>query len=108
MPEQAVQSSAVAQGELAVVPRNPNPWWRRIAFWRAIAGMGLAAAIAVSIVLIELSTTLAARTNRYLHRVQAMNQAMAQMRHHIISMEHRGAADVQRASTDDILKRIIA
>jgi hypothetical protein len=106
MPEQAAQSTAVLQ-EIAT-PKNRNPWWRRIAFWRAIAGMGLAAAIAASIVLVELSSTLAARTNRYLHRLAAMNQTVMQLKHHLIAIEHRNAAVAQRASTDDILKRIIA
>jgi len=109
MPQQLAQSPPVASSAtLAATPKSRKRWWRRIAFWRAIAGMGLAAAIAVSIVLIELSNTLAARTNRYLHRLQVMNLTVAQMKHHLISIEHRSATDAQRAATDDILKRIIA
>jgi anti-sigma-K factor RskA len=108
MPEQIAQSSAVPSGAALAAPRNPNPWWRRIRFWRAIAGMGLAAAIAAFIVLVELSNTLAARTNRYLHHVAVMNQTLSQLKHHLISIEHRNAAAAQRESTDDILKRIIA
>ena len=108
--EQADLSLPQASGATAATgaPRNPNRWWRRIAFWRAIAGMGLAVAIATSIVLVELSNTLAARTNRYLHKVATMNQTVAQLKRRIMSIEHRDAVAEQRESTNDILKRIIA
>ena len=105
---QVAQSPPISPASDTATPKNPNPWWRRIAFWRAIAGMGLAAAIATSIVLVELSSTLAARTNRYLHKIATMNQTVAALRHHLMSIEHRNAAEAQRQSTDDILKRIIA
>ena len=112
-PEGNMASGEIAQSSpitapVAAAPTNPAPWWRRIAFWRAIAGMGLAVAIATSIVLVELSSTLAARTNRYLHKVATMNQTVAQLKHHILSIEHRDAAASQREATNDILKRIIA
>ena len=105
----AIQSSpGAAAANQPATPKNPNPWWRRIAFWRAIAGMGLAASIAASIVLIELSSTLAARTNRYLRKVATMNQTLTQLKHRLVSIEHRNATAAQRAATDDILKRIVA
>ena len=108
VPNEIAQSSPIASASNVAAPKNPNRWWRRIAFWRAIAGMGLAAAMAAFIVLVELSNTLAARTNRYLHHVAVMNQTLSQLKHHLISIERRNAAAAQRESTDDLLKRIIA
>ena len=84
------------------------PWWRRPLFWRAVAGMGLAVALAALIVLAEFSRVLSHRTTNYLRHLHAMNQTVAQLKRRIVSAERRSATVAERASADEALKRIVA
>ena len=93
--------------ETPVGPRNP-PWWRRPLFWRAVAGMGLAVALAALIVLAEFSRVLSYRTTNYLRQLHAMHQTVQQLKRRIVSVERRSATVAERASADETLKRIVA
>jgi hypothetical protein len=84
------------------------PWWRRPLFWRAVAGMGLAVALAALIVLAEFSRVLSYRTTKYLRHLHAMNQTVQQLKRRIVSVERRNATVAERASADEALKRIVA
>jgi hypothetical protein len=101
------------QTELSTLPKTPVspgiiPWWRRPLFWRAMAGMGLAVALAALIVLAEFSRVLSHRTTNYLRHLHAMNQTVQQLKRRIVSVERRSATVAERASADETLKRIVA
>lgn len=91
-------------------PVSPGiiPWWRRPLFWRAVAGMGLAVALAALIVLAQFSRVLSHRTTNYLRHLHAMNQTVQQLKRRIVSAERRSATVAERASADETLKRIVA
>ena len=95
---------------LAQTPVGPRtvPWWRRPLFWRAVAGMGLAVALAALIVLAEFSRVLSYRTTNYLRHLRAMNQTVQQLKRRMVSVERRSATVAERASADESLKRIVA
>jgi hypothetical protein len=101
------------QPDLSPLPGTPAeaqiaPWWRRVVFWRAVAGMGLALSLAALIVLAEFSRALSYRTTNYLRHLHAMSQTVQQLKHRIVSVERRNAAVAERASADEALKRIVA
>src|SRR5579885_131050 len=83
-------------------------WYRRIGFWRAVAGMAFAAALAAVIVLAEFSRLLTHRTIHYSRRIAEMNETVRQLRRRVSSAERRNVAEVERASADDILKRVVS
>src|SRR5581483_5882189 len=83
-------------------------WYRRIGFWRAVAGMAFAAALAAIIILAEFSRLLTHRTIHYSHRIAQMNETVRQLRRRVSSAERRNVAEVERASADDILKRVVS
>jgi len=90
------------------VSLGPIPWWRRPLFWRAVAGMGLAVALAALIVLAEFSRVLSHRTTNYMRHLHAMNQTVQQLKRRIVSVERRSVTAAERASADESLKRIVA
>lgn len=101
------------QIDLSPPPETPvtvrsAPWWRRPLFWRAVAGMGLALALAALIVLLEFSRVLSHRTTNYLRHLHAMNQTVAQLKRRIVSAERRSASVAELVSADEALKRIVA
>jgi hypothetical protein len=101
------------QTDLSHPPETPDspriaPWWRRPLFWRAVAGMGLAVALAALIVLAEFSRVMSHRTTNYLRHLHAMNQTVQQLKRRILSAERRSATVAERASADEALKRIVA
>ncbi len=83
-------------------------WWRRVGFWRAVAGMAVALALATSIVLVEFSELLTHRTVHYAHRVAALNAAVQDLKRRVISVERRNANVIERDSADEVLKRVVA
>jgi hypothetical protein len=56
------------------------PWYRRIALWRAIAGMALALALASLAAMVETSSDLSLRSAAFHRRLSQMTSRMARMR----------------------------
>lgn len=79
-----------------------------MAFWRAVAGMAVAAALAAMIVLAEFSGLLSHRTSHYYRRVKALNETVKELRNRISSAERRNANVVERQSADEVLKRVVS
>src|SRR5260370_32620858 len=59
------QPTVLADGEAPLPPASAVPRYRRVSFWRAIAGMAFAAAIACAIVAVESSFELFPRADHY-------------------------------------------
>jgi hypothetical protein len=83
-------------------------WYRRIGFWRAVAGMGLAIALAAVIVLAEFSQLLTHRTSHYRHRMAAADKSIEQLKRRVNSAERRNLTVAERASADEVLKRVVS
>jgi hypothetical protein len=84
------------------------PWYRRVAFWRAVAGMALAIAIGCAIVAAEFSSTLLTRTLHYHRRLRQLTSNLTAMRGKIASADREIAGMRTAAEVDDSLRRIIA
>lgn len=84
------------------------PWYRRVAFWRAVAGMAMALAIACAMVAAEFSSALLARTRHYHARIHQLSSNLSAMRGEIASAERELAGMRNAAAVRDGLTRIIA
>ncbi len=83
-------------------------WWRRVALWRAIAGMATALAVAALIVSAEFSATLVHRTSHLNHRIASLNTAVHQLRRQLNFAEKKTLNAEQKAKIDESLKRVLA
>src|SRR5260370_6996931 len=63
------QPTVLADSEGSLSPVSAAPRYRRVSFWRAIAGMAFAAAIACAIVAVESSFEFFRRSDHYNHRL---------------------------------------
>ena len=107
MVSQEIDPSGVSPAELRTVEAGP-PWWRRIGFWRAVAGMALAISLATVIVLVEFSALLRHRTLHYLGRVASLNETVKQLKRRVSSAELRNTRAKERDSGDEVLRRVVA
>jgi anti-sigma-K factor RskA len=83
-------------------------WWRRLGFWRALAGMALALAVGALIVSAEFSATLAHRTSYLNRRIASLNSAVHHLRQRVSSEERKSQAAEEKTKADELLKRILA
>src|SRR5215472_15842739 len=97
----AAKGQAISRADLA-------PWWRRIAFWRAVAGMAIAAALAAVIVLAEFTDAMRHRMTHYLPREATLSETVKDLRRRISSTERQRATSAEGVSADEILKRVIS
>jgi hypothetical protein len=72
-------------------------WWKRMRFWRAIAGMAVACALASAIVAVEFSAELSTRTERFRKRTARQSQTIKQLTRELEGAERR-VVDTQRDS----------
>jgi hypothetical protein len=106
--EPAGQLSGASDSQ-ALPGANGRPkWYVRIGFWRAVAGMAVAIALAALIVLAEFSQLLTHRTSHYARRMAALNQTIQQLRRRISSAERRSAAVAERNSAAELLRRVVS
>ena len=84
------------------------PWYRRVAFWRAVAGMAFALAIACAVVAAEFSSALIERTHHYRNRLHQLSSNLIAMRGEIASADREIAGMRSAVEVDDAWKRIIA
>jgi len=102
------EAPPAAAGERMPAVASVPPWYRRVAFWRAVAGMAFAVAIACAMVAAEFSSTLLARTRHYHNRLHQLSSNLTAMRGEIASAD-REIADMRNAAeVRDGLTRIIA
>src|SRR5262245_66434741 len=95
-----------AEDEAKTAVARPR-WWRRVGFWRSLAGMAAALALAVAIVLAETSATLVSRTRRYLHKIAQLNASVRQLKTRVNTAERRTTTALEHANADEVLKRVL-
>ncbi|MGD0289430.1 MAG: hypothetical protein ABSC63_07235 [Candidatus Binataceae bacterium] len=102
------QTPSAESAEPAPAAVSAPPWYRRVAFWRAIAGMTFALAIACAIVAAEFSSALIERSRHYHRRLRQLSSNIAAMRGKIADADREIAGMRTAAEVDDGLRRIIA
>ena len=87
---------------------NLSPWYRRVALWRAVAGMAFALAIGCAMIAAEFSSALIERSRHYHDRLRQLSSNISTMRGKIAQAD-REIADMRTAAeVDDSLRRILA
>jgi hypothetical protein len=84
---------------LASAPEmHPQRWYRRVSFWRAIAGMALAVVLGGAIAVSETASTLLHRNRHYQHQIaqlkahiRAMRAQLANTNQQLVSMRSEAA-----------------
>ena len=85
-----------------------SPWYAHARFWRAVAGMALAIAIACMIVTLETSSELSYRSATYRRRVHQLSSRLERLRGEIATADQQLAAMRGNALVRDNLNRILA
>jgi hypothetical protein len=86
---------------------NVPSWYRRVTFWRSIAGMAFALALACAAVTAEYSTALIERTRHYHFRLHQLSSNITAMRGEIAVDDRKIARMRNAAQVEDGLRRII-
>ena len=102
------QGPSAASVERVPAAASVPPWYRRVAFWRAVAGMAFAIAIACAVVAAEFSSALIARTRHFHNRLRQLSSNITAMRGKIASADREIAGMRTAVEVDDGLRRIIA
>jgi Anti-sigma-K factor rskA, C-terminal len=84
-----------------------QPFWRRVAFWRALAGMGFTLALGALIVAAEFSSTLIHRTHSMTRRIARLNAETKRLKSRVSAADQKLAAMRAAAADDAALKRIL-
>jgi hypothetical protein len=88
--------------------RSPREWYRRVAFWRAMAGMAFASALACAMVAAEFSSALVAHTQHYRDRLRQLSSNISAMRGRVATDDREVAGMRITVAMDDKLGRILA
>jgi Anti-sigma-K factor rskA len=73
-------------------PSRKNPWYRRVSFWRSVAGMAIAIALGSAAVAMETTSELSSRTMFFHHRVELLLSRIAGLRAEAAEAERQLAA----------------
>jgi anti-sigma-K factor RskA len=93
---------------VATQTNGASPWYARARFWRAVAGMALAIAIACIIVTLETSSELSYRSATYRRRVHQLSLSLQRMRGQIATADQQLATMRGSVLVRDNLNRILA
>lgn len=87
---------------------SPNPWYRRVSFWRPIAGMGVALALGCAAVAIEMASELSSRATFFHHRLELLHWQVLELRAEADDAERQLAVmRTERAAGPD-LNRVLS
>jgi hypothetical protein len=90
-------------------PATKQPaWYRRVAFWRAMAGMAFAIALGCAMVAAEFSSALIAHTRHYRDRLRQLSSNITAMRGRVATDDREVAGMRLTVEIDDNLRRILA
>ncbi len=87
-------------------PEQP-PRMRRVRLWQALAGMALAVSIATSVVTIEMSQSLARRTNYLNRRVAALNATVRTLKKQTTVVQRKLGSERERATVGETFEKIL-
>jgi hypothetical protein len=89
-------------------PALTKPWYRRVSFWRSVAGMALAVALGCAAVALEMASELSSRRTRFNRRVEVLRSRMSGLHTDVADAERQVAAlrAEQHAGAD--VNRILA
>jgi hypothetical protein len=73
-------------------PPTANPWYRRVLFWRAVAGMAVAIALGCAVVAIETASELSSSSSNYHRRLSLLGSRVSRMRTQIANAERQLSA----------------
>jgi hypothetical protein len=81
-----------------------NRWYRRVSFWRAVAGMAIAIALGSLAVALEIASELSSRSTFFHHRMESIRSRIASLR-----AEQSASANISRvlSASDVVLLRLI-
>jgi hypothetical protein len=102
------QPTVLADGEGPLPPVSTGPRYRRVSFWRAIAGMAFAVAIACAIIAVESSFELFRRSDHYNHRLTYLASRVRQMRGEVASADRELASMRVEVAARDDMARVLA
>ncbi|MBF6560850.1 MAG: anti-sigma factor [Candidatus Binataceae bacterium] len=89
-------------------PPVAPPWYRRVAFWRAVAGMAVAIALGCAAVAAEFSTELRTRTHRDHTRIRQLSANLIRMRDEVAATDRQLAVMRGAAAVHDRLGQLLA
>src|SRR5438309_8049151 len=78
--------------QVDVNPAASNPWYRRISFWRSIAGMALAIALGCAAVALDTASELSSRSTFFHHRLELLRGRISELRTEAADAERHLAA----------------
>ncbi len=70
-------------------PTAANPWYRRVSFWRAVAGMAVAIALGCAMIVLETASELSWRSTNFHHRLNLLGSRVSRMRAQIVNAERQ-------------------
>ena len=89
-------------------PAGRTPWHRRLAFWRAVAGMAAAVALASVVVMVETSADLTTRSAAFHRRLAHISGRLAQARARLRDEDRELLAMHREAVVRDTLNAILS
>jgi len=92
----------------AAPPPAAPPWYLRVAFWRAVAGMAVAIALGCAAVAAEFSTELLTRTHRDHTRIRQLSSKLTRMRDEVAATDRQLAVMRGAAAVRDRLGQLLA
>jgi hypothetical protein len=92
----------------AAPPPAAPPWYRRVAFWRAVAGMAVAIALGCAAVAAEFSTELLSRTHRDHTRIRQLSSNLTRMRDEVAATDRQLAVMRGTAAVRDRFGQLLA
>jgi len=103
-----IDSVGAASARGGAPPARAAKWYRRVAFWRALAGMALALAMACAVVALETSSELTYRSASYHRRLAQLVGRIKQMRGQMATADRQIAGLRSEAAARDRLGHILA
>jgi hypothetical protein len=87
---------------------STNPWYRRVSFWRAVAGMALAIALGCAVVVIETASELSSSSSRYHRRLSLLGSRVSRMQTEIANAEQQLSAMRAEQAARTSMNRILS
>lgn len=80
------------RAEMAHPPGASGPWYRRVLFWRSVAGMAIAIAFGCAAITLEIASELSSRRANFHHRLELLSSRIAHLRIEAAEAERQLAA----------------